>query len=610
MKWKLIFAVVLFFRVTAFAGDIKIEPSCWWIGMSKPDVQLMLYSKDVGELSPEISYTGVRITRVTQVENKNYLFIDIVIDSNTAVAGKFPIKLKKNNKVIAVCEYELFKRTNGSSSRQSFTESDVIYLITPDRFVNGDKQNDSFASLHEGAKRSDENGRHGGDIQGIIDHLDYVQKMGYTSLWLTPVLENNQPDYSYHGYSITDFYQVDPRMGSNQLYKQLCEQAAQKGLKVIMDMVLNHCGLEHWWMKDLPTRDWINFADSPVYTNHRKTVLQDPHVSESDYRQMVDGWFSKTMPDLNQRNPLLARYLIQNTIWWIEYAGLSGIRVDTYPYPDMNFMSEWTKEITQEYPRFNIVGEEWSENPAMVSYWQKGKMNKNGYVSYLPSLMDFPVQNALIKALNENEKYNNGGFLRLYETIANDFQYPEPNNLIVFGDNHDIERFYSLVHEDMGLFKLGMTFILTTRGIPQVLYGTELLITGQSHGKIRSDFPGGWDSDQVNAFTSTGLTNSQREANEFMQKLLQWRKNTQVIAGSKLMHYRPRNEVYVYFRYNDHGKIMVVLNKNEKVQSINSSQFTEMIGQAKTGRDIITGNNISLSGTISIPARSSLIIEW
>jgi len=610
MKLKLIFVAFIFFATRVFADDIRVEPSCWWIGMSNPDVQLMLHGKDIGLLSPEINYPGVRITRVTQVENKNYLFIEMTIDRGAAVAGKFPIRLTKNSKAVATVQYELLQRANGSAMRAGFDESDVIYEIVPDRFSNGDSRNDRVTTLYEGVNRADENGRHGGDIQGIMNNLDYVQKMGFTSLWLTPLLENNQHDYSYHGYSITDFYQVDARFGTNQMYKQLCEKASEKGLKVIMDMVFNHCGLEHWWMKDLPSKDWINFADNPIYTNHRKTVFQDPHVSQTDYTQMVDGWFSKTMPDINQKNPLVARYLIQNTIWWIEYVGLSGIRVDTYPYPDMNFMSQWAAEVIKEYPRFNIVGEEWSENPAMVSFWQKGKINKNGYISNLPSLMDFPVQYSLIKALNESEKYNQGGFLGLYEMIANDFQYPAPDDLVVFADNHDIERVYSLVHGDADLLKLGMAFVLTTRGIPQVLYGTEILMAGQTHGTIRSDFPGGWEGDKVNAFTTTGLTKAQLDASEFMRKLLLWRKNAKVIVGSKLLHYRPRNEVYVYFRYNDHGKVMVVLNKNEAAQNINLSQFSEMIGTAQQGKNIITGDNVALTGTLSVPAKTPLIIEW
>lgn len=606
---KYLIITLLLFNLSNYGMNIKIEPAFWWIGMKNPQLQLMVYGDNISESSPEIKYEGVSITGVSKLSNKNYLFIDLFIDKDNTLPGKFKINFRKDNDIVNSFEYELLKRDSGSSDRSSFNHSDVIYLITPDRFANGDPSNDEVAGMKEGIDRKNENGRHGGDIQGIINNLDYVREMGFSSIWLTPVLENNQPDYSYHGYSITDFYHVDPRFGTNELYKKLCEKASQKGIKVIMDMIFNHCGLEHWWMKDLPSTDWMNFNDSVVFTNHRKTVLQDPHVSKPDLQQMVDGWFSKTMPDLNQRNDNLATYLIQNSIWWIEYAGLSGIRVDTYPYPDMHFMSEWTKRVTTEYPNFNIVGEDWSENPAIVSYWQKGKINKNGYVSYLPSLMDFPVQASLIKALNEKEKYNNGGLFNLYEMIANDFQYPNPNNLVVFADNHDIERFYSLVHEDIDLFKLGLTFILTTRGIPQILYGSELLITGETHGQIRSDFPGGWANDKINGFTSEGLTQKQIETQKFVKKLLQWRNSSLVMKSSNLTHYSPIGEVYVYFRYSDQGKIMIVLNMNSEPKKIDLSRYADMIGKSTIGKDILNGSNISLKRELSIPAKSSLIIE-
>jgi glycosidase len=588
--------------------QVRVEPSSWWIGMSKPGVQLMIHEKNISDLSPEISYPGVTITSVTKVQNPNYLFINLDI-ANNAAAGTFPVQLKKNGKTVQSFPFTLYNRKNASSQRMGFNDRDVIYLVTPDRFSNGDPSNDSMPGMKEGVNRANENGRHGGDLRGIINHLDYISNMGFTALWLTPAVENNQPDYSYHGYSITDFYRIDPRIGNNQEYQKLSDEASKKGIKLIMDMVFNHCGLEHWWMKDLPTKDWINFTDSAVYTNHRKTVFQDPHVAQADYIQMSDGWFSKTMPDLNPRNPLLATYLIQNTIWWIEYADLSGIRVDTYPYPDIHFMSEWTKRITQEYPNFNIVGEEWSENPAIVAFWQKGKINKNGYLSYLPSLMDFPVQSALTKALTENEKYNAGGFFSLYEMIGNDFQYADPDNLVVFADNHDIERFYTKLNQDDQLLKLGMTFLLTTRGIPQVLYGTEILLNGDTHGTIRCDFPGGWQGDKVDGFTSAGLTQKQMDTREYLRKLLLWRKSTPYLDHAKLLHYKPVNGVYVYFRYNDKGSVMVVLNKSTEAQKIDFSKYSEGIGHSRTGKDIASNQTFSLNNPVLVPSKSAMVIE-
>ena len=607
MKWILTFAILIGIQVAAIASNIKVEPSCWWIGMENPNVQLMISGKAIGNLSPIIDYPGVKIISVTQVENQDYLFIDINIDQKHTLPGTFNISFKKNNKIISSYRYELLKRRENSSTRMGFSQSDVIYLITPDRFANAEPDNDSVKAMKEALNRKDENGRHGGDIQGIINHLDYISDMGFTALWLTPVLENNMPVYSYHGYSITDFYQTDPRMGKNVQYKELGDKAAQNGMKLIMDMVFNHIGDQHPWMSNPPTQDWISFKDAPVYTNHRKTIFQDVHVAPGDYQQMTDGWFSKTMPHLNQRNPLLAKYLIQNTLWWIEYANLSSIRVDTYPYPDMNFMSRWTKEIMEAYPRLNIVGEVWSENPALIAFWQKGKENKNGYTSYLPSLMDFPVQAALLKALSSKES---NSFTGLYETIANDFQYANPDNLVVFADNHDIPRFYTLLHEDLGLYKLGMTFILTTRGIPQLLYGTEVLQTGESHGKLRSDFPGGWAGDPVNAFSGIGLTDDQKEAKAFIRKLLHWRVDAPSLADSKLMHYAPQNDVYVYFRYNKDHKSMIILNKSTNSQRISMSRFANMIASAKEGKEVLSGNKIALTSDLLIPAKSPLIIEW
>jgi len=608
MKRLLLQVIFAFVALNAFSNSIRVEPASWWIGMKSPKVQIMLYEKDIATLTPEVTYDGVKISAVDFVTNRNYIFVTLTIDTK-AKPGVFPIVLKSNAKKVKSVDFTLMDRKGVAQKRAGFSDRDVIYLITPDRFSNGDPANDNLPSLKEGVNRSNEDGRHGGDIKGIIDHVDYISDMGYTAIWLTPALENDQVDFSYHGYSITDFYKIDPRMGSNELYRELCSKAASKGVKVIMDMVFNHCGSEHWWLKDLPSKDWINFPDSVVFTNHRKSVIQDPHVSYSDSIQLTDGWFAKTMPDLNQRNELLATYLIQNTLWWIEFTGLSGIRVDTYPYPDMYFMSDWARRIQEEYPGFNIVGEEWSENPAIVSYWQRGKINKNGYESNLPSLMDFPVQATLIKALNEEEKYNSGGFLGLYEMIGNDFLYPSPDDLVVFADNHDIPRVHNQLNGDVGLLKLATTFLLTTRGIPQFLYGGEVLMSGISHGKIRSDFPGGWKGDAINAFIGKGLTPEQKEFQAYTKRILNWRKTSPLLENAKLIHYRPEKEVYVYFRQNDKGKVMVVLNKNNNESEITPDRYRETIGNSSSGHDIVADSRISFTATFKVPPRSALIIE-
>jgi glycosidase len=616
MKLLKTLAVILsfiFFSSVSFGAKYEIdrlEPPSWWVGMQNPMLQLLIYGDRITELQPHIAYKGVSIERVVRVKNPNYVFINLIIKENTTPVS-FDINFKKNGKVVEKRNYQLLPREEGSSKRQGFNGSDVIYLITPDRYVNGNPDNDSKSELQEIADREDPDGRHGGDIEGIINHLDYIADLGFTAIWTNPVLENNQPRYSYHGYSITDFYKVDARFGSNGDYKKLGDAASKNGIKLIMDMIFNHCGSDHWWMNDLPASDWINSANNYVRTNHRRTTVQDPYACESDHKKFVDGWFVPTMPDLNQRNPLVATYLIQNSIWWIEYAGLAGIRMDTYSYPDMDFMADWTQRIMEEYPNFNIVGEEWSENPALVAYWQRGKANPNDYTSSLPSLMDFPLQGAIRKGLTEQEN-GSDGFIKLYEMLANDFLYADPFNLVIFLDNHDMSRFYTQVREDYGLFKLGLAYVLTMRGIPQIYYGTEILMANpesRRHGIIRSDFPGGWKTDTVNAFKSEGLTARQQEAKGYLKKLLNWRKNSSVIHNGKLVHYVPENGIYVYFRYKNKKKVMVILNKKEEGQQLDIKRFNEMLEGISKGKDVISDRILNLNEALYVPSKTALILE-
>lgn len=578
--------------------------------MKNNTVELLMYGNDIGDFNPSVNYDGVRIERVIKVENPNYLFLDMVIDE-AAKPGKVRIDFFKNKKLVESHTWELWQREAGSAQREGFNNADVLYLITPDRFANGDPANDEVAGMKEKPNRSFKGGRHGGDIEGIRQHLDYIAGLGFTAIWLNPVLENNMAEYSYHGYSTTDFYKVDPRFGSNDSYRQLAQEAKANDVKLIMDMIVNHCGLEHWWMKDLPTSDWINSWDTYTQTNHRKTLLQDPYASEYDKKILSDGWFVPTMPDLNQRNELLANYLTQNAIWWIEYLGLAGIRMDTYPYPDIHYMTEWTRRIMEEYPYFNMVGEEWFENPAIVAYWQRGKNNPNGYTSYLPGVMDFPVEMQLAKALNAKEEWK-AGWINLYEMLALDFVYPNPENLVTFPDNHDMSRFFTQVNEDFNLFKLGLTFILTTRGVPQIYYGTEILMKNPGttdHGIIRSDFPGGWAADTVNAFAGEGLTSQQKEATIFLKKLLHWRMNTSAVQTGKLTHFEPKDGVYVYFRYDEQQKVMVILNKNESPYSLKLNRFAEMLKGVTSGKDVLSGLTFDMSRAIDLPLKSPLILE-
>lgn len=589
----------------------RVEPAFWWTGMQHTELQLLVYGRQISELHPVIDHPGVRLAQVIKVESPNYLFLDL--DLSGAKPGSFSILFQEKGKTKLTYTYRLLERGKDAAQRKGFNPADVMYLITPDRFANGDPSNDSATGMLESVNRDFKGGRHGGDIQGIIDRLDYIAGMGFTAIWLNPLLENNMKEYSYHGYSITDFYKVDPRFGSNELYLDLIKKSHAKGIKIIMDMILNHCGSEHWWMKDLPAKDWINFGGKFVPTNHRRETIQDPYASAYDIQRNADGWFVETMPDLNQRNKLLATYLIQNTIWWIEYADLDGIRMDTYPYPDKDFMARWNEAVLREYPHFNIVGEEWSGNPALVAFWQRGKVNPNGYSSQLPSLMDFPIQESVRDAMLKKESTYESGLNIIYRMLSNDFLYADPFNLVVFPDNHDMDRYYTAVGENLNWFKQGLAFILTTRGTPQIYYGTEILMTNApsgDHGSIRTDFPGGWPGDKVNAFTGQGLSQEARATQEWLRKLLNWRKTASAIHSGKLLHFAPDQSTYVTFRYNEAQKIMVILNKNEKAHTLQLERFAEVLQGASTATDVLTGKTYALnSGSIALPPAEALILE-
>jgi len=558
MKFKTILFFLLLPASFLLAQQIqRVDPPNWWIGMQHQQVQLLVYGQQVGDLRVEVNYPGVQLLSTAQMSNLNYLFLDLNIEED-AKPGKVPLQFYDGDKLVQNHSFPLLARDPVRSNIQGFNTTDAIYLITPDRFVNGNTANDNKEDLKEKNNRSLKGGRHGGDISGIRKSLDYIKDMGFTAVWLNPLLENDMEEYSYHGYSTTDFYKVDARFGSNEEYQALADEGRSKGLKLIMDMIVNHCGLNHWWMKDLPSDDWINQWSEYTETNHRKTILQDPYVSEADRKVFTDGWFVPTMPDLNQRNPFMGKYLIQNSIWWVEYLGLSGIRMDTYPYPDMDFMTDWTRVLMKEYPNLNIVGEEWFEWPTIVSYWQKGKNNPNGYESELKSVMDFPVQMALSKALNNEETWKTG-WIEVYEMLAHDFLYPDPSNLVVFPDNHDMSRIFSQVEEDLDLYKQALVFFLTIRGIPQIYYGTEVLMKNPGttdHGIIRSDFPGGWSGDMVNAFTGKGLSETQKSTQAWLKQLLQWRKTATAIHHGQLKHFIPKDGVYLYSRFDESQKLL------------------------------------------------------
>ncbi|WP_413228907.1 glycoside hydrolase family 13 protein [Alteromonas sp. McT4-15] len=591
------------------ANELTVSPPNWWVDMAASDVELMVYGDDIADDTVMVSKGAVSITKTQALDSENYLFV--TLNTEKAKAGEVILTFTDSDGTVREKSYSLLKRKAGSAQRQGFSPKDAIYLIAPDRFANGDPSNDNVEGYKDTVDRAAKGGRHGGDIKGIIDNLGYVKEMGFTQIWTMPLLENAMDNYSYHGYSTTDYYQVDPRFGSNQDYVELSEKASEAGIGIIMDMVLNHIGSTHQWMKDKPSQDWINNNGVFVGTTHKRESLHDPHAVESDKIGFSDGWFVPTMPDLNQRNPHLANYLIQNAIWWVEFANLSGIRVDTYSYPDKDFLSQWTTRLIEEYPNLNIVGEEWSVNPAITAYWQRGSHKHDNYVSALPSVMDFPLQTALVKALDSAESWNSG-FISVYETLATDFLYAEPNNLVVFADNHDMSRVFTQLGHDVRKWNMAMTFFLTTRGIPQVFYGTEILMQNEGttdHGVIRTDFPGGWKEDtDKNAFSGKGLSEEERWAQQRTKSLLSLRREYPALFEGELKHYAPKDGVYTYFRVNENDKsraLMVILNKEETDVAL--SQYRELLGRYTKITRLDDGKVMRTSDVLSLPAMSATV---
>ncbi|MDA3854178.1 MAG: glycoside hydrolase family 13 protein [Bacteroidales bacterium] len=609
MKKIQLISILLLFTLLTFAKTNleRVEPAFWWAGMQNAELQLLVHGENISSTDVLIDYPGVVLERVIKVENPNYLFLNLKLD-NSAEVGTFNIDFTRKGNVKHNFEYELRQREPNSRMREGFNTTDVMYLVTPDRFANGNLDNDEIEGMREGKNREFRGGRHGGDIAGLLNSLDYIKEMGFTAIWLNPVLENDMKDYSYHGYAATDFYKVDPRYGTNEEYAELALKAKTKGIKIIMDMIVNHCGSEHWWINDKPSSDWINNGGEFLQTSHRREVNVDPYASEYDKKHNSDGWFVETMPDLNQRNDLMATYLIQNTIWWIEYAHLDGIRMDTWPYPDKVFMNHWCESVLEEFPHFNIVGEEWTVEPAMVSYWQKGQINHDGYHCALPSLMDFPMQEAMIKGVK-------GNGMDTYQTLAMDFLYPDPDNLVVFLDNHDMSRVFTQVDEDFEAYKRALAYLTILRGIPQVYYGTEILMSNPGtwdHGIIRSDFPGGWQGDSINAFTGEGLTAQQREAQQFMKHLMNWRKTKSVVHFGKTMQFAPLydEQVYSMARYDEEDLVLLIMNNSDADVTINLNRYKEITDGIAAMKDVMEGASVDMTQkTINIPANGFLLLE-
>ena len=616
-KFRIFLGLFLLTLWFAKAQDIRVEPPNWWVGMANSELQLLVKADDIGAFQVKLKKgRNQLIKKVHQADSPNYLFIDLDLSS-----VKKPEKLvfEFSNKASKFeNEYELYELEFGAEKIKGFNSGDAIYLITPDRFVNGDESNDSVSGLKEQAvDRSHDYKRHGGDISGIIQAIPYLNDLGMTAVWSSPLLINDMAEQSYHGYAITDFYKVDPRFGSLQEYRLLADELRNREMKLIMDQVNNHCGSNHWWMSDLPFSDWINGQEAFLtsgeisYSNHRRTTIQDPYAAQKDKDGMLEGWFVSAMPDLNHRNPFMARYLIQNSLWWIETLGLGGIRQDTYPYNDPAFMTEWAQAIQTQYPKFTIVGEEWSYNPLRVGYWQQSAPNADGYESHLPSVFDFPLQKALVDALTNEESWDKG-LVEWYTALSNDFYYPNPKELVFMGDNHDMDRLYTQLDEDIKLHHMALALLAMAPRTPQLYYGTEILMQNTAkphdHGLIRTDFPGGWPGDEINAFTKVGLTAEQKSTQTLFAKLFQFRNRSEAMRFGETLHYAPNDGVYVISRFFENEKLVLFLNKNKEDRQIDLSDYKELQGYDRY-YDPINEVESSASELIRVQPRSFLLIQ-
>jgi neopullulanase len=609
---KKITLMLFLFSASVFAQIDRVEPPFWYAGMHIPELQIMFYGRNIAQNEVSVS-NKIIIKEVKKTENPNYLFV--TIDTKNVTAQDFVFSFSKDKKVNFTKKYSLKQRRENSASRKGFDASDLIYLVMSDRFANGNPKTDSDKTVTEKVNRAIPGGRHGGDIAGMIQHLDYIKELGATALWPTPLCEDNDKEYSYHTYGQSDVYKIDPRFGTNEEYVQLAAELHKRDMKLIMDYVTNHWGAEHWMVKDLPTYDWIHQFPGYAQTNYRMTTQFDTNASDIDTKMCMDGWFVKSMPDLNQSNPLVLKYLTQNAIWWIEYANLDGFRVDTYSYNDKKGIAEWTKAITDEYPNFNIVGEVWMHDQAQMAYWQKDSKIAaiQDYNSNLPSVMDFTLHDAFGKVFNEDKASWGEGMISIYDNFTNDFLYPNINNIMTFVENHDTNRFNEIYKNDLSKYKMAMTLLATVRGIPQIYYGSEIGMAGNKEnggdGAIRQDFPGGWAGDANNAFTKEGRTAEQQKFFEFSSKLFTWRKSNDAVHFGKMKHYIPEDNVYVYFRYTDSKSVMVVINNNTESKTFPTQRFQESILNYKSGNEVLTGTSIDLKNDITIEGKSVLIIE-
>jgi glycosidase len=597
------------------AMDInKIDPPFWYAGMKNPELQLMVYGKDIAASTVSVNHPGVSLSSTVRLESSNYLLVYLSLDKKVE-PGTFELTFTQGKKK-QVKTYEIKAREVKPSERTGFDASDALYLLMPDRFANGNPNNDRMAGLSPyKVDRHDPNARHGGDLAGIEKHLNYFTDLGVTALWFTPVLENNMEGGSYHGYATTDYYKVDPRFGTNEEYKSLIAKAHGKGIKMVMDMIFNHCGFGHPWVGDVPSNDWFNNPDHEnnfVQTSYALPPMVDPYASQQDIFLMNDGWFVKSMPDLNQRNPHVYRYLVQNSFWWIEYSGIDGIRMDTYPYADYAAMSHWMKELNDEYPNYNVVGETWVTEPAYTAWWQKDSKLSAPLNSNLKSVMDFSFYDKINVAKDENTAHWGAGLNRIYNSFVYDFLYPAPDMVLAFYENHDTDRFLK-EGQDLDKLKQAVTILLTTRRIPQLYYGTEVMLNGvkqKSDGYVRKDFPGGWEDDAQNAFTASGRTDIQNRSYDFYRTILNWRKGNNVIAKGDMIQFAPQHGVYAYARRYKGKTVWVMLNGTDAEVNLPLGYYKEILEGVKQGKDIITNDTIAFGEELKMAPRESLIVEW
>lgn len=588
----------------------NVEPPYWWVGMANDTLQVMLTGPDIAQASAEVDYSGVKLDRQVSLDSPNYKLLYFTIAPD-AKPGKMPIRLNLNGRKHTL-DYELKARDMKGEDYEGFSAADVLYLLMPDRFAQGDVAAATDLEYDDAPDRTQPSSRHGGNLKGIADKLDYLDSLGITAIWSCPVLENDMPGGSYHGYATTDYYRIDPRFGTNADWQELIAQAHKRGIKVVMDMIFNHSGSNHPWMKDMPSKDWYNHPEGNELTNFRLSTIHDPYVSDYDLDHTVNGWFVSAMPDLNQKNPHLMKYLIQNSIWWIESSKINGIRMDTYPYADMQGMAQWAADVLKEYPNFNIVGECWYGNEAGPAFWQSGS-KINPVETNLPTVMDFKYNIDREKMFfEETDPWN--GLNHVYDHLALDYLYPDPQHILTFLDNHDTDRFLPEMPDSLGVWKQALAFLLTSRGIPQLYYGTELLMNGTkkiSDGYIRLDMPGGFPGDKVDAFTREGRTDMQNEAWDYLSRLLQWRRGeaNDVIAKGTLKHFMPQNGIYAYERRLGDKQVVVLLNGQSEPNTVTMERTVEILPYGKTMRDLVSGKDVTITEEMTFAPRQVMILQ-